>query len=647
MGVMTQEVAATGLAPLIEKLNLAAAAGDQQLRVALINLEPELQEIGQAMRNSGMDTRFLTEMIDELKARAGSLPSVIQSSFDDISNITTNTFGDSTEVVRKAFAEIPAIAKLELPKAGEHVRTFGMFVGDVFGGVRQSAADTFGDMLTGAVGFKDGMLDIWRSLQRGIADILSAILDDFINRFLKGLLGSMRGQQGASSSAFSGLLPGLFGGGGAGLTNSAGVGSATWTAAAGMPGGAGAGAGAAATPWWSTALGGGAIGGAAGAAVGYYIGGQTGNTIGSAGAGGGTGAIVGAILGGPIGAGIGALIGGAVGWYGAMRERMRTNDSRDQFFSQFGPGGTGIGSGFHNVAADLTAAGHGEGGGQLFQDLITANDSEALEKAIAAVSKALDEYGVKANLAKDREKDLAAALEQTKAQYQDRIDVLQEEMKGLDDELAHWDATEAPEEVMGVIERQARDRIAAQKATVQAALDDQQRALEAALSAVTEDAETAAQAAGTAFTDGFHVAEDAALRFGDLLSEMGRQGRFDVVGRVRLMPEVGALGSMPDIPAIPDITAASGFHGWVDRPTHILAGEAGPERVDITPRGGSSAVASGVVNHYHTWQVLDGDSVRRVVNSSEFQDAFDGSLRRNERQFGARVSRRVNEYGVR
>lgn len=29
--------------------------------------------------------------------------------------------------------------------------------------------------------------------------------------------------------------------------------------------------------------------------------------------------------------------------------------------------------------------------------------------------------------------------------------------------------------------------------------------------------------------------------------------------------------------------AAKGFHGYVDHPTHFLVGEAGPERVNITP----------------------------------------------------------------
>ena len=33
-----------------------------------------------------------------------------------------------------------------------------------------------------------------------------------------------------------------------------------------------------------------------------------------------------------------------------------------------------------------------------------------------------------------------------------------------------------------------------------------------------------------------------------------------------------------------EIKAANGFHGLVEEPTHFLAGEAGPERVDITPR---------------------------------------------------------------
>jgi len=63
-----------------------------------------------------------------------------------------------------------------------------------------------------------------------------------------------------------------------------------------------------------------------------------------------------------------------------------------------------------------------------------------------------------------------------------------------------------------------------------------------------------------------------------------------------------------------DIVAAKGFHGTLTQPTAILAGEAGPERVDITPGGsdyvGGGRGGGGVANHFSiTINALDANSV--------------------------------------
>jgi hypothetical protein len=55
----------------------------------------------------------------------------------------------------------------------------------------------------------------------------------------------------------------------------------------------------------------------------------------------------------------------------------------------------------------------------------------------------------------------------------------------------------------------------------------------------------------------------------------------------------------------PEIHAASGYHGWVHKPTRFLAGEAGSERVDITPGGGGGNVVTVVQ--------LDGRTVAELV----------------------------------
>jgi len=63
-------------------------------------------------------------------------------------------------------------------------------------------------------------------------------------------------------------------------------------------------------------------------------------------------------------------------------EAQVVNPLRDTFLSQFGPPGTGPGSGFHNLAAMLTSFGAGEGGGGLFSAM-TAADTEAKFRSAA------------------------------------------------------------------------------------------------------------------------------------------------------------------------------------------------------------------------------------------------------------------------
>lgn len=56
------------------------------------------------------------------------------------------------------------------------------------------------------------------------------------------------------------------------------------------------------------------------------------------------------------------------------------------------------------------------------------------------------------------------------------------------------------------------------------------------------------------------------------------------------------LRSIPGIGAL--VGAQHGFHGTVTRPTLFLAGEAGPERVDVTPRGQSSGITINIQNAF-------------------------------------------------
>jgi TP901 family phage tail tape measure protein len=651
-GIMTQEVVATGLAPLIEQLNIAARVSDQQLRVTLIKLEPELLEIAAAMRAAGMDTSFLTQMLDELRTQADALPPVISRVADDVEAAIFRGFRDpiheaglilkglpplaTTNIgaVADAFETLGITSRAELQRtatearrayetlkasgiatadelkaawktveetaraaAGETKRSWGEVFPYLKSTVEQIGAavtGSFAQMLLGAKGFKDGFLDIWESIKAGIMRIFTEILNDFTNRFLKGILSALSGQQGGFASAFSGLFPSFGGGlipglGGAG--NLGGIPGVTGSYTVGnLPGMAG-------VPWWQTGLGGGAIGGAAGGAAGWVVGDQTGNRLGSAGAGAGVGAGVGAIFGGPVGAGIGALIGAGVGWYSAMRENMRANDDRDQFFLKYAAdrnqpyvGGAQAGSTFHDVAAQLTAAGHGEGGGQLFQDLINANDTEAVAKAIEAVNKALAEYAARTGAATQAEEAHSAALEGIRAQHQARINELQAQAADVQKQIADWDAREAPEEVMGAVEAAARAELAQQQQAIQTALNEQRAAMEAALAAATAAGTESAGTVGDAFGGSFRDAEEHAKAFADFLAQMGRMGAFDVEGRVRLTPEVGALGDLPSMPQVPQFS--DGSDGIRDFGRGTLAMLHGREEVRTEAQARADANAS-------------------------------------------------------
>lgn len=100
---------------------------------------------------------------------------------------------------------------------------------------------------------------------------------------------------------------------------------------------------------------------------------------------------VGSMVGTLIGKGLDAL-GGAIGNLFDKTEE-RGNNTRDAFLGQFGGGGTGEGSGFHNIAALLTQYGAGEGGGSLFSALSGAKTVDEVNAAKKAVEEFLHNAG--------------------------------------------------------------------------------------------------------------------------------------------------------------------------------------------------------------------------------------------------------------
>src|SRR5690606_26092124 len=139
-----------------------------------------------------------------------------------------------------------------------------------------------------------------------------------------------------------------------------------------------------------------------------------------------TGALIGSIVPG-IGTLIGGLIGGLSGVFGGLfgqTKQMKANRSRDQQmadlaerFGLTGTSGTGIGSTFHNIAARLTEATGEHGGGRLFQQLIKAETVEEVNRAIAAVTKTLEEYEARTRSAADAEAQHQQEIGQTTDAY--------------------------------------------------------------------------------------------------------------------------------------------------------------------------------------------------------------------------------------
>jgi hypothetical protein len=200
-----------------------------------------------------------------------------------------------------------------------------------------------------------------------------------------------------------------------------------------------------------------------------------------------------------------------------------TNDVRDEFLATFGPGGTGIGSGFSNLAAKLHDE-LGPAGDALFLRLINAKKVEDFNAAMDETNAALD----RAFAARPENRAAAAGFE-TIAQLREKadaavslyeyirdsglysadtvqkawerandaliasgdataiaagkarqaIDELDSKLKGLYNSIAN----EAPEEVMGVIESETRAKIAAieeEKRAAQQAIDAEVAAREEA-----------------------------------------------------------------------------------------------------------------------------------------------------------------------
>jgi hypothetical protein len=661
-GIMTQEVVATGLAPLVEKLNLAAQVGDAQLRATLLKLTPAFLELRAAIVAAGGSTDALDGILDAFNQRAGLTVEALEAleraipirpmtealgafqAYSAAAEIATT----QTELTTAAFQTFGLTAPAELRKLAEAARihyetvrnTAGVTAEQVAEAWRQmtdaqlavqgriptaweaeivpvitgatqaiaeSVSGSFAAMLTHATGFKDGFVNIWKSIQQSITDILGSILKMFVDRFLTGILAAMTGAKGGFMGAFAGLFSGGPGGGILGLLGLGGqaaAGAGLPTVATGgtfgglVPGGASAGGAGIGT---AAGIAGGA---AAGGIVGWQIGSRTGNTWGGAGAGAGAGAAVGAI-GGPIGAAAGAIVGAIAGWIGAKKAQTRANDARDAFISTFGGTGTGAESGFMQLAGELTEATGEAGGGRLFKRLIEANDPEAVRKAVEAINAELEKFRAKQDEAKAA---TDARIDNEKAKYSELKAHIESEMQSLSDELQAINESEAPEEVMGIEESRARARIAERQAALEqelAAAEEQSRLAIASLTdaagAEFENIDTRAHA----LTDSIEGA------FGDIdIAPISVPYRFD------------ALNAPPTGIRPPGFQHGTPDLGFLDFGAGRLVALHGREAVVPESQAGAFAARHGGTSVAITIQAFDGADVARVVNSPAFTTAL-------------------------
>lgn len=509
-----------------------------------------------------------------------------------------------------------------------------------FKDIGKAVDGTFAEMILGAKSFKDGFVDIWKDLKAGVLRILEEMLQYFLNSFLKGLLGALMGQKGAFASAFADLFGGASGGpggllsgllknilpggasaaaGAAGglLPNLAGPGSAIYGGLAQFPGSAAPGAAAGGGPGFfgGSTFGGIATGVAGGMIVGGLVGSKTGSSVAGGFSGLGAGAAAGA-WGGPIGAAVGAIAGGLWGWYEAKKAQMAANDARDVEIAKYGPAGTGEGSGFMNLAAKLTAKTGEAGGGHLFQQLLDAHTADKVAEAIEAINAELAKEKTAAEEANDATQK---SLEEQKKKYGELKEAAVAKIADIDKEIEHLNASEAPEEHMGTIEKEMRKNLEAQR---EAAVQEMQKVEEqaaASLDAISEHGKSA-----------LDDLKGNLAQFPEDMAGIGREGfaRFQesFLGQLHSMdiPTIHIPVETDDLPT--PIPMAAGGSGRVTRPTLFLAGESGAE--DYAFSGGgksfSSSAKSKVVSLTVpiTIQAMDGASVARVVNSTDFQTAL-------------------------
>ena len=517
-GIMTQQVVATGLAPLIEKLNLAASVSDTQLRRTLIEVEPEIRKMAEAMRFAGQDASWLIDWLEKLKQSAGSLPEVIGPSFENIGNLITTTFGDSTELVRQTMGQLPKIASDNIGAVGDAYRTLGI---TSTAELRRQADEAQAAYLRIKNSGTASAKDIAQAQERAAeaadkaAGRVTRAWDEMVTNIGRSLMAFADTSISFGERAANAVMS-IFG--------------SVATVIMGEV-----------------------------KKLSDYIGKSLTDLFSS------TGFLgkLGGLLGGLVSGGIAAIAGWALNkigdWIDGLinKPSMKANDLRDVEMTRIagdfggtGVSGTGAGSDFSIVAAKLFEA---TGSNALFERFLKADTPEKFAAALQAVNAALDAYKAKTDAAAAATEAQQAKVEEITTAHKARMDALKAEMQSLNDEVKKWDELEAPEEVMGTTERLAREKIAQQQATVQAAMDEQQRIAQEALDAIATGAAESGEEAGRGLGDGFQGGFDRLPPMVD----GARSYMDDRLGNLKY--DVGINFVPSEFPSIPNIPPVPGF----------------------------------------------------------------------------------------
>jgi uncharacterized protein (DUF433 family) len=415
---------------------------------------------------------------------------------------------------------IQAVAEEKMRAIAEANDPFFAAWKDLNRDIRGEMASTWEKVLAGEESWSKAALLPFDNLRSGLLKIFAAILADFQNQLLSPLLnlahegiGALLGKLGLGGGASSGgglggILGGLLGGGAAGAKlPGVNVGIPA------IPGiGAAGGAGGFLASGLGTSLGFGGAG-IGSFALGNFLSNRFGKKVGTAGGGLGgaaTGALIGSVVPG-VGTAIGALVGGLSGVVGGLfGGGNKGRSSVTNFADSFG----GLDA-LHKKLQELGAEGE-----QLWIKLtqgVGRNDAKGAEAAINLVTDALERQRLKnqetQKAAEEKEAKIATLQAETAARTAD----VQRQIGDLDKQLADLNASEAPEEFMGVVEQETRAHIDAQRKTLETQLEVIKKDGEAAVAALQDSTTAATATTGESTTD-------LATRLRELLSKLAESG---------------------------------------------------------------------------------------------------------------------------